>query len=139
MFPMLLLLLSVQPKLLPASLPDQFGQDRALDKEVHWVVIAFERKSGKVLRQWLRTKPAGFLAERGGAVIVDITTMKPDFYYNTVLPRLMKYEHPILIVKDLAAVPREPEALTLITFDDKGEVLATYHPTSPEALEEVLP
>ena len=61
MFPMLLmLLLGVQPKLLPASLPDQFGQDRAL-------------------RQWLRTKPAGFLAERGGAVSVDITRMKPDF------------------------------------------------------------
>ena len=51
----------------------------------------------------------------------------------------MKYQHPILIAKGLETVPRESEALTLITFNGQGEVQATYHPTSPEALEEVLP
>ncbi len=103
----------------PLDLQDQFGKRTALKAMPKTLIMAFEKGTGATVNEYLATQDKGYLKKNHAAFVADISQM-PNFITETfALPKMRKYPHTVLLIRDEEQglrFPGEEEKITVMKF-----------------------
>ena len=124
------------------TLPDQFDVSHTLSTELRTLILAFQKKSGSVVRGFLDTQDAHYLSQRNAAFVVDISPFPVVLRNTMALPLLRKSRYPVLLIYEEAmaeALKDEEHAdeIAIATLA-QGVVVAVRYVTSEEQLKAAL-
>ena len=98
------------------------------------VIVAFDKDTGTMINDYLKTQGKYYLQKNHAIFISDIHTM-PRFITNMfVLPKMKKYKHLLYLHYEKEfhkIVPRQNDKATLLRFVD-GKITRIYYATSKE-------
>lgn len=125
---------------IPFSLEDQFGKKHPMETMPKIMILAFEKSSGMMANDYLASQENGYLAKHNAVLVVDISQMPKFVAESFALPKIRKYAHPVLLIRDEEfglKFPSKEDKLTIFRF--KGNSLSSirYISTSTE-LKEVV-
>lgn len=90
----------VGEKLPPITLPDQFEKNLKVEKTDTLLMISFEKEVSAKIKEYLETKPKGFLNKHHTKYISDISGM-PSFVTSWfAIPKMKKYPFSIMLIHD---------------------------------------
>lgn len=124
----------------PLSLEDQFGKKHPMKTMPKTLVLAFEKSAGMMANEYLASQEPGYLARHNAALIADISQMPKFVADSFALPKIRKYAHPVLLIRDEELglrFPAEEDKLTVFRFEGNTLVSIRYVTTTAE-LKEVL-
>jgi hypothetical protein len=124
----------------PLSLPDQYGEQRAITAETRLVLFAADRPASDVLNGFLKAQPGDLLAQRRAEYVADISSMPALITRLVALPRMRERPYRILLVEEASMVdflPRQPSAVTVLRLTE-GSVDEVLFAESENALAEIL-
>lgn len=103
----------------PLNLADQFGKKMVLKVMPKTLIMAFEKGTGATVNDYLATQGKGYLAKHKAAFVADISQM-PNFITETfALPKMRKYPHTVLLIRDEEQglnFPAEEGKITVMKF-----------------------
>lgn len=103
----------------PLDLQDQFGKRTALKAMPKTLIMAFEKGTGATVNDYLAAQDKGYLKKNHAAFVADISQM-PNFITETfALPKMRKYPHTVLLIRDEEQglrFPGEEEKITVMKF-----------------------
>ncbi len=82
------------------SLPDQFNKMHTISKDIKTLIVSFEKDTGKMLNEFLASKPSDFLQKHHAAFIANISGMPSIITKLFALPKMRDYKHTILLIYD---------------------------------------
>jgi len=104
---------------MPLDLQDQFGKRTTLKAMPKTLIMAFEKGTGATVNEYLVTQDKGYLKKNNAAFVADISQM-PNFITEAfALPKMRKYAHTVLLIRDEeqgSRFPAEEEKITVMKF-----------------------
>lgn len=119
------------------KLPTQFNNAYQLTDDSKKMVFAFSQETGHSVRDFLETKPKGYLEENKTLVLSDISEA-PTVIQNTfIIPSLKEGHYKMLLIfnEEMAKTLKEGKDVTkpiLISLDNKKVVKVEYASNSEE-------
>ncbi len=109
----------VGQSVMPLNLADQFGKKVVLKAMPKTLIMAFEKGTGATVNDYLAAQGKGYLAKHKAAFVADISQM-PNFITETfALPKMRKYPHTVLLIRDEEQglnFPGEDGKITVMKF-----------------------
>lgn len=104
---------------MPLDLEDQFGKRTTLKAMPKTLIMAFEKGTGATVNEYLTTQDKGYLKKNNAAFVADISQM-PNFITEAfALPKMRKYAHTVLLIRDEEQglkFPAQEEKITVMKF-----------------------
>jgi hypothetical protein len=111
---------------LPLALTDQFDKTYTMKEMPKTLIMAFEKGTGATVNEYLTAQDKGYLDAHKTVFIADISQM-PNFITQAfALPKMRKYTHRVLLIRDEEQglkFPAQEEKITVMKF--QGNVLAS--------------
>lgn len=130
----------VGESIIPLSLDDQFGKKHPMKTMPKTLILAFEKSAGMMANEYLASQEKGYLARHNAALVADISQMPKFVAESFALPKIRKYSHPVLLIRDEELglkFPAEEDKLTIFRFEGNTLVSIRYIATAVE-LKEVI-
>jgi hypothetical protein len=108
----------------PLELSDQFGKKHTLKMMPETLIVAFEKATAATVNDYISAQPKGYLAKHKAAFAADISQMPGFIAESFALPKMRKYPHSVLLIRDEELglrFPGEEEKITIMKF--RGNVL----------------
>lgn len=103
----------------PLELQDQFGKHIVLKAMPKTLIMAFEKGTAATVNDYLAAQDKGYLKKNNTAFVADISQM-PNFITEAfALPKMRKYPHTVLLIRDEEQglkFPGEEEKITVMKF-----------------------
>ena len=116
------------------------GRQMRVPKKLNLVIVAFEKDTGALVNEYLKTKSSLYLQKNRSVFIADIHEM-PTFVTNMfALPKLQKYKHLIYLHfndKFQTVVPNKKEKVTLLHIKD-GKIKNISYISTKKELQEAI-
>lgn len=90
----------VGDKLPDITLLDQFDKEFKVEASDTLLIMAFEKDISVTVNEYLKSKPAAFLADNHAKYISDISTMPSFITSMFALPKMKKYPFSVLLIRD---------------------------------------
>jgi len=104
---------------LPLALTDQFDKTYTMKEMPKTLIMAFEKGTGATVNEYLATQDKGYLKKNNAAFVADISQM-PNFITEAfALPKMRKYAHTVLLIRDEEQglkFPAQEEKITVMKF-----------------------
>ncbi|HEX5624210.1 MAG TPA: hypothetical protein VFX57_07210 [Sulfuricurvum sp.] len=104
---------------MPLDLQDQHGKRYTLKAMPKTLIMAFEKGTGATVNEYIAAQEKGYLKKNNAAFVADISQM-PNFITETfALPKMRKYPHTVLLIRDEEQglkFPGEEEKITVMKF-----------------------
>jgi len=104
---------------MPLDLQDQFGKKSTLKVMPKTLIMAFEKGTGATVNEYLSTQDKGYLKKNNSVFVADISQM-PNFITEAfALPKMRKYAHTVLLIRDEEQglkFPTQEEKITVMRF-----------------------
>ena len=116
------------------------GRIMKVPKSTKLLIIAFEKDTGRLVNEFLKTKDPFFLLKKNIVYIADIHNMPSIITIMFALPKLKEYKHLIYLHYDdkfEQNVPNKEEMITLVFIED-GVVKNIEFISTSDELEEML-
>lgn len=130
----------VGESIVPLSLEDQFGKKHSMKTMPKTLILAFEKNAGMMANEYLASQEAGYLTRYKAALVADISQMPKFVAESFALPKIRKYAHPVLLIRDEEfgmKFPAEEDKLTIFRFEGNTLASIRYITTAAE-LKEVI-
>ena len=111
---------NVGDKIPTFSLTNQFDKKTTINKDIKYLIISFEKSTGKEINSYLSKKPASYLKKNSAVFIANISKMPIIITKMFALPKMRDYTHNILLIldeNDKRFVSKEGKS-TLYTLDN---------------------
>jgi hypothetical protein len=103
----------------PLELQDQFGKKSTLKVMPKTLIMAFEKGTGATVNEYLTVQEKGYLKKYNAGFVADISQM-PNFITEAfALPKMRKYTHTVLLIRDEEQglrFPAQEEKITVMKF-----------------------
>lgn len=103
----------------PLNLIDQHGKRSTLKVMPKTLIMAFEKGTGATVNEYLAVQGKEYLKKNNAAFVADISQM-PNFITETfALPKMRKYPHTVLLIRDEeqgVKFPGEEGKITVMKF-----------------------
>ncbi|WP_298692764.1 hypothetical protein [uncultured Sulfuricurvum sp.] len=103
----------------PLDLSDQFGKRYSMKAMPKTLIMAFEKGTGATVNEYLAAQGKGYLDKNKAAFVADISQM-PNFITEAfALPKMRKYPHTVLLIRDEEQglrFPAEEDKITVMKF-----------------------
>lgn len=109
----------VGQSVMPLDLSDQFGKKHTLKAMPKTLIMAFEKGTGATVNEYLADKGKGYLAKHKAAFVADISLMPNFITESFALPKMRKYPHTVLLIRDEEQglrFPGEEGKITVMKF-----------------------
>jgi len=90
----------VGEKLPTITLDDQFEKEFSVDAKDKIIIMAFEKDISIAIADYLKSKPATFLADKRAKYILDISSMPSLITSMFALPKMKKYPFSVMLIDD---------------------------------------
>ncbi len=111
---------------MPLDLEDQFGKKSTMNVMPKTLIMAFEKGTGATVNEYLTVQEKGYLKKYDAGFVADISHM-PNFITKVfALPKMRKYTHTVLLIRDEEQglrFPAEDGKITVMTF--RGNVVTS--------------
>ncbi len=116
------------------TLEDQFEKKQSVGKSDKMIIMAFEKDISIAIADYLKSKPATFLADNHIKYISDIRSMPSLITSMFALPKMRKYPFSVMLIDDdfgkqfshqegkITILDIEANKITKIRFIDSGEI-----------------
>lgn len=111
------------------------GRRMRVPNRTELIVVAFEKDTGKLVNEYLKSKDPYYMPKRHAIYIADISNMPTIITNIFALPKLRKYKHPIYLHFDDEFgdfVPSKEEQITIIRVKNKKVTGISYVTTMKE-------
>ena len=118
---------------------DQFEKAQVIKADTKTILFAAEKAMSEVLRDYLLTKPKGFLEENKAYYIADISGMPSLIASFFALPKMKKYPFSILLVDEnqTKQFAKKEDTITVYTLTD-GKITDIKYIKTAEDLDAVF-
>ncbi len=103
------------------DLEDQFGKKSTLRVMPKTLIMVFEKGTSAIANDYLAMQEKGYLEKNNAGLIADISQM-PNFVAESfALPKMRKYPHTVLLIRDEEQglqFQGEEEKITVMKFQD---------------------
>ncbi|MDD3595364.1 MAG: hypothetical protein AB7U44_06450 [Sulfuricurvum sp.] len=103
----------------PLDLSDQFGKRYSMKAMPKTLIMAFEKGTGATVNEYLAAQGKGYLDKYKASFVADISQM-PNFITEAfALPKMRKYPHTVLLIRDEEQglrFPAEEDKITVMKF-----------------------
>lgn len=82
------------------EIKDQFEKNHVISKDSKTILVAADKGTSEILKDYLLTKPKGFLESNKSVYIADISGMPSLIAKFFALPKMEKYPFSILLVDE---------------------------------------
>lgn len=109
----------VGQSVMPLDLSDQFGKRYTLKVMPKTLIMAFEKGTGATANEYLTVQEKGYLAKNNAAFVADINEMPNFITENFALPKMRKYSHTVLLIRDEEQgrnFPYQEDKITVMKF-----------------------
>ena len=109
----------VGQSVMPLDLSDQFGKKHAMKSMPKTLIMAFEKGTGATVNDYLAAQGKGYLAQHKAAFVADISLMPNFITESFALPKMRKYPHTVLLIRDEEQglrFPGEEGKITVMKF-----------------------
>lgn len=116
------------------------GRQMKVPQKTELIVVAFEKDTGKLVNEYLKSKNPLYMPKHHAIFVADIHNMPSIITNMFALPKLRKYKHLIYLHFDDEFenfVPNKEEKITVIRLKDKKVVSVSFISTADE-LKEVI-
>jgi len=124
------------------NLPDQFGNDVALDSSIQKLIIVFKKERGHEVNEFLASKPKDYLKSKNALLMADISKMPIAIRNMFALPSLKKNGYPTALMYNeaLAKVFLTPGKVHKIHFITlmNNRIVSVEHVSDMAQLEKLL-
>ena len=123
------------------SLEDQFDVEHNVTSSTQKVVFTFKKASSHIVKDYLATQDADYLAKRNAMYVADVSGM-PSIISFFVLPMLTSNDFPILVIEDEEQAEQykneeKIEAVMIVILEDKMVVDIKYINSEEEFITEM--
>lgn len=105
--------------IMPLNLVDQHGKRSTLKVMPKTLIMAFEKGTGATVNEYLAAQGKEYLKKNNAAFVADISQM-PNFITETfALPKMRKYPHTVLLIRDEEQgvnFPYQEDKITIMKF-----------------------
>jgi len=130
----------VGQSVMPLDLSDQHGKRYTLKVMPKTLIMAFEKGTGATVNEYLKVQEKGYLAKNKAAFVADISQMPKFITESFALPKMRKYAHTVLLIRDEEQglrFPAEEEKITVMKF--RGNFLTKIaFVTTPAELKQAI-
>ncbi len=124
----------------PLDLEDQHGKRTTLKAMPKTLIMAYEKGTGATVNEYLNVQDKGYLKKYNAAFVADISQM-PNFITTAfALPKMRKYIHTVLLIRDEEQglrFPAQEEKITVMKF--RGNFLTkVFFITTPAELKAAI-
>nr|WP_256834074.1 FAD/FMN-containing dehydrogenase [Pseudomonas oleovorans] len=134
--------LALEPgeRLAPWTLLDQFDVPYTLNDETQILLVARDMDGAKLVNAALEGKPKGYLEQRQGVFLADVSRMPRIIATLFALPKMRDYNYRILLDRDARIAPRYPAAEGKVLWLQlkNGQLVQQQTFTSAEPLRQAL-
>ncbi|NPA29010.1 MAG: hypothetical protein GXO33_02365 [Epsilonproteobacteria bacterium] len=125
------------------TLTDQFGKKGGVTDDTKKVILVFGKATGHLVKEFLNTKPADYLAVKHTVFIADVSGMPSLILKYVALPDLQKHRYPIYLITDKGASKsykndRYADFIMVVDLDDNGIVEKAEFVTTAKDLEKAI-
>lgn len=116
------------------------GRRMRVPNKTKIIVVAFEKETGKLVNEYLKSKDPFYMPNLHAVYIADISKMPTIITNMFALPKLRKYKHPIYLHFDdefQDFLPHKDEKITIIRIQDK-KVLSINYVTTVKELQKAI-
>lgn len=116
------------------------GRQMKIPKKPNLIIVAFEKDTGALVNEYLKSKSPLYLTKKHSIFIADIHKMPTMVTNMFALPKLQKYEHLIYLHyndKFKKNVPNKEKMITLIYIKNKKIKKISYVSTQKELQEAI--
>lgn len=124
----------------PLELEDQHGNRTTLKAMPKTLIMAYEKGTGATVNEYLNAQDKGYLKKYNAAFIADISQMPGLVTKLFALPKMRKYIHTVLLIRDEKQgllFPAQEEKITVMKFRDNLLTEVTFI-TTPEQLKAAI-
>lgn len=103
----------------PLNLSDQFGKKMVLKSMPKTLIMAFEKGTGATVNDYLAAQDKNYLAKNKALFVADISQMPNFITESFALPKMRKYPHTVLLIRDEEQglnFPGEDGKITVMKF-----------------------
>ena len=103
----------------PLDLSDQFGKRHMMKSMPKTLIMAFEKGTAATVNDYLAAQEKGYLASHKAAFVADISLMPNFITESFALPKMRKYPHTVLLIRDEEQglrFPGEEGKITVMKF-----------------------
>lgn len=119
----------------PLDLEDQHGKRTTLKAMPKTLIMAYEKGTGATVNEYLNVQDKGYLRKHNAAFVADISQM-PNFITTAfALPKMRKYIHTVLLIRDEEQglrFPYEEDKITVMKFRGNFLTKVTFITTTAE-------
>lgn len=105
----------------PLELEDQHGNHTTLQAMPKTLIMAYEKGTGATVNEYLNAQDKGYLKKYNAVFIADISQMPGLVTKLFALPKMRKYIHTVLLIRDEQQglrFPSKEEKITVMKFQD---------------------
>jgi len=124
----------------PLELQDQFGKHIALKVMPKTVIMAFEKGTSGTVNEYLAAQNKDYLGLHNSAFIADISQMPNFITESFALPKMRKFSHTVLLIRDEELglrFPAQEEKITVMKFQG-NRVSAIEFVSTAEQLKQAI-
>ncbi len=121
------------------TLPDQHGEIHTFTAGTRWVLISFEKRTGSMVKRWLKKKGRDYLTDMDW--IVEISTMPESIARKIALPKMRKLKRPVLIANQSSlrkVYLMRDKMLTVLQLNPQGMVEAIHYVADSKTLKNLV-
>lgn len=119
----------------PLDLQDQYGKRATFKVMPKTLILAYEKETAATVNEFLNGQVSGYLKKYNAAFVADISGM-PNFITEAfALPKMRKYSHTVLLIRDEEEglkFPGKEEKITVMKFNGNVVASITYISTAAE-------
>lgn len=119
---------------MPLDLSDQHGKRYKMKVMPKTLIMAFEKGTGATVNEYLTVQDKDYLKKNNAAFVADISLMPKFVTESFALPKMRKYTHTVLLIRDEEQglrFPAEEEKITVMKF--RGNFLTKIEFITTEA------
>ena len=111
----------IEQSVMPLDVQDQFGKHTVLKVMPKTLIMVFEKGTSATVNEYLATQDKGYLKKNNAVFVADISQMPNFIAESFALPKMRKYSHTILLIRDEEQglrFPAQEEKITVMKFQD---------------------
>ena len=104
---------------MPLDLQDQFGKRTILKEMPKTLIMAFEKGTGATVNDYLAVQDKEYLKKNNAVFVADISQMPNIITEIFALPKMRKYPHTVMLIRDEEQglrFPSEEKKITVMKF-----------------------
>lgn len=106
---------------MPLNLSDQHGKAVTVSVMPKTLIMAFEKGTGATVNNFLLASGKEYLKKNNAEFVADISQMPSFVVENFALPKMRKYPHTVLLIRDEEqglCFPAQEDKITVMKFRD---------------------